>query len=117
MRRDTNTAVHSGKEEWGKTISQGKRRKKEILWLKGGIKRHVGLLAWENNISGVLQSSSEGYWPSREAGLGEQEGCKALVSSSESPNNRKVSCYQGKRLPFFHQQNFTTLSPNTPTTP
>lgn len=47
----TDTSVHGGREEWGKTILHGKRREKERLWLKGGIKRHVTedyLIACEN---------------------------------------------------------------------
>lgn len=44
---------------------------------------------------------NKGYWPTWEAGLGEQVWFKALVSPSELPSNRTGSCYQGKAFPFF----------------
>lgn len=54
---------------------------------------------------------SKEYWPTWEAGLGEQEGCKALVSLSELPSNRTVSCYQGKAFPFFTNRTAQLFSP------
>lgn len=44
---------------------------------------------------------SKGYWPTWEAGLGEQEGFKALASPSELPSNKTGSCCQGKAFLFL----------------
>lgn len=55
-------------------------------------KMGLGLGNWGRN---------KGYWPTWEAGLGEQVGFKALDSSSELPSNRTGSCYQGKTFPFL----------------